>query len=186
MNKMILAFYGWIYGVAWSVRGLDNWMAFLFVCFLLAHGAWTIGATGFIFAWAVFGAITYFFLSMVGEGEEMELDRYILLWPLGFVSTSARRWIMSGPFLSRYRHAIRNFHYDGIGGSREPGYAPYTAEFIRWTSDPGIAEMKCSDGRIRLIPGWAIDSQYDLPPMPDYRNMARNLGFMHIGTPAHS
>ena len=72
-------------------------------------------------------------------------------------------------------YPIKKFEYNGFMGQLfnekgkdgvyAPVIAPYTAHFIRWTSDPGIGLFKCSDGHNRLIPTFAIMnfSPRDLP-----------------------
>ncbi len=52
---------------------------------------------------------------------------------------------------------VKNFVYNGFSGKMTSGYASYTAEFKRWTEDPGIAVCACSDGKERLIPSFALD-----------------------------
>jgi hypothetical protein len=64
---------------------------------------------------------------------------------------------------------IRNFIYNGFMVQDLPGHASYTGEFLHWTSDPGIAAIKCSDGKIRLIPSCNIDGV--IPPEPDYNEL---------------
>ncbi len=51
---------------------------------------------------------------------------------------------------------VRKFEYNGFSGKTIPGLTPYTAEFKKWTSDPGVALWTCSDGGERLIPTFAI------------------------------
>lgn len=55
-----------------------------------------------------------------------------------------------------YPHSIKNFGYNGFTGRLTKGMAPYKAVFVNWTGDPGIARMLCSDGRVRLIPTFAL------------------------------
>lgn len=52
---------------------------------------------------------------------------------------------------------VSNFSYNGFSGKVEEGHAPYTASFIKWTNDPGVALFRCSDGIDRLIPTFALD-----------------------------
>ena len=74
---------------------------------------------------------------------------------------------------------IENFEYNGFFGKMLPGYAPYTAEFIEWTEDPGIALCQCSDGKKRRIPGFAMEGDHEtLPVQP-------KTGVL-FGPPAHS
>jgi len=51
---------------------------------------------------------------------------------------------------------VENFAYNGFSGQTLPGKAPYTATFIGWTADPGVANCRCSDGEVRLIPTFAL------------------------------
>jgi hypothetical protein len=51
---------------------------------------------------------------------------------------------------------IRNFEYNGFFGKDLEGFAPYWCKFVRWSGDPGVAVMQCSDGRERLIPTFAL------------------------------
>ena len=85
---------------------------------------------------------------------------------------------------------IRNFIYNGILGVSLPGNAPYTVEFIRWTSDPGIFLGKCSDGRERRIPAWAALCHDFVPPMPDYvevrKYIKENNLPLYVGAPSSS
>ena len=85
---------------------------------------------------------------------------------------------------------IKNFIYDGISGRSLPGNAPYTVEFVKWTDDPGMFLGKCSDGKDRLIPAWAVVHGVQIPPMPDYvevkRYIKENNLLIHMGTPSSS
>lgn len=49
-------------------------------------------------------------------------------------------------------YKVEKFIYNGMFVHPEEGEAPYTAKFLRWTNDPGVAECECSDGEMRLIP----------------------------------
>lgn len=55
---------------------------------------------------------------------------------------------------------VRNFDYDGFGGQLLEGDAPYTAELIEWTLDPGVGRFRCSDGKERLIPTFALPADH--------------------------
>jgi len=85
---------------------------------------------------------------------------------------------------------IKNFEYNGISGRALPGNAPYTVEFVEWTGDPGIFLGKCSDGKDRLIPAWAVVHDGEFPPMPDYTEVKEYLketgALIHMGTPSSS
>lgn len=63
-----------------------------------------------------------------------------------------------------YPHVVKNFEYNGFTGQMMKGIAPYRAKFVNWTGDPGIARMLCSDGRVRLIPTFALKGgEFSLP-----------------------
>ena len=49
-------------------------------------------------------------------------------------------------------YKVQNFDYNGFMVLNLPGETDYTAKFIEWTNDPGIAKCECSDGNIRFIP----------------------------------
>lgn len=64
-----------------------------------------------------------------------------------------------------FPHAVTSFTYNGFYvtmDSKGPK-ANYRAKFIKWTGDPGIAQMYCSDGMMRNIPSCAINNQQLLP-----------------------
>lgn len=52
----------------------------------------------------------------------------------------------------------------------KPDPAGYTAKFVEWTRDPGIAVFECSDGKLRLIPTYAIKGDHQILPEQDYSN----------------
>lgn len=82
---------------------------------------------------------------------------------------------------------IRNFTYNGFCGSVLDGYASYIGEeFIEWTKNPGIAKIKCSDGQIRLIPSYAIESDEPLPPGPDYKQLKQQVEMLIFGSASSS
>jgi hypothetical protein len=58
--------------------------------------------------------------------------------------------------IDEFPFIISNFTYNGFLGTKKKGTAPYTAKFNRWSGDPGIALMDCSDNKKRLIPSYAI------------------------------
>ncbi len=91
------------------------------------------------------------------------------------------------PELSEYPLKIHNFVYDGFCGKETKGWTKYTGRFVKWTNDAGIAEIECSDGKSRYIPGWAIkDYLKHLPLMPDYDKMKKEGTFMWLGYPSKS
>ncbi len=59
---------------------------------------------------------------------------------------------------------VRRFEYNGFCGQLKEGNAPYTAKFVEWTRDPGVAWFMCSDGKKRLIPTFALVDAPELPP----------------------
>ena len=75
---------------------------------------------------------------------------------------------------------VRNFEYNGFYGRELKGNASYTASFKSWTRDPGIAECECSDGKIRLLPTFALVDAYPLLPKQDMSNK------VFFGVPSHS
>jgi len=58
---------------------------------------------------------------------------------------------------------VRNFSYNGLTGKLLEGVAEFTAEFIKWSDDPGIAICSCSDGVERLIPTFAFVEKVNFP-----------------------
>lgn len=78
---------------------------------------------------------------------------------------------------------VLNFIYNGFCGNTTGGYAKYTARFLSWTDDPGIARCECSDGKERLIPTFALEGfDFEANPEPDYK--AGN--YRIFGTPCRS
>jgi|AGTN01.1.fsa_nt_gi hypothetical protein len=69
-----------------------------------------------------------------------------------------------GDFCPNLQYKVCNFTYNGFSGQKLEGYAPYTSVFKEWTEDPGIQLHKCSDGKERRIPGWALEP-INLPPI---------------------
>lgn len=51
---------------------------------------------------------------------------------------------------------IKNFKYNGFGVEHIKGIAKYMAKFLKWSGDPGVAIMECSDHKTRHIPTCAI------------------------------
>lgn len=77
---------------------------------------------------------------------------------------------------------VLRFVYNGFSGNLTGGYAKYTAEFLSWTEDPGIARCNCSDGKERRIPTFALEGfDYEANPEPEY-----DKGFMLFGIPCKS
>ena len=58
---------------------------------------------------------------------------------------------------------VKQFYYNGFHvGVDNDVFVPYTANFVRWTEDPGIALFSCSDGKKRLIPSCALYTFSDI------------------------
>lgn len=74
---------------------------------------------------------------------------------------------------------IQNWSYNGFGGELLDGLASFTGEFIAWTSDPGVALIKCSDGENRRIPSYAIPGH--MPPQPNYEKMKKHGKMYYFG-----
>ena len=53
-------------------------------------------------------------------------------------------------------YKVHNFDYNGFSGQLCDGDATYTAVLIEWTLDPGVGRFQCSDGKVRLIPTFAL------------------------------
>ena len=53
---------------------------------------------------------------------------------------------------------VMKFTYNGyfVMGCDPKKLTDYTAEFVEWTKDPGVAVFKCSDKKERRIPTCAI------------------------------
>jgi len=76
---------------------------------------------------------------------------------------------------------VQNFKYNGFASIKLQGIASYTAKFIKWTQDPGIARCECSDGKIRLIPSCDLLGNVSALPKQTYEN-----GKLFIGPPSCS
>lgn len=63
---------------------------------------------------------------------------------------------------------INNYKYNGFMGNTMPGIAPFTAKFVKWSGDPGVAIMDCSDGKQRYIPTFAILGDFIIPRKEEY------------------
>ena len=91
------------------------------------------------------------------------------------------------PELSEYPLQIHNFVYNGFFVQDRKGYAKYTGRFIKWTNDAGIAEIECSDDKLRYIPSCEIkDYSKYLPHEPDYDKMKEEGTFLWFGYPSQS
>lgn len=58
---------------------------------------------------------------------------------------------------------VLNFTYNGFSGKLTGGIASFTAEFIKWSGDPGVAICACSDGVERYIPTFVLIDPPELP-----------------------
>ncbi len=53
---------------------------------------------------------------------------------------------------------VRNFIFcDGVAAEL-PNYAKFTAEFIKWSNEDGIALCKISTGKILKIPAFSLEN----------------------------
>ena len=60
-------------------------------------------------------------------------------------------------------YEIEKFTYNGFFVTTKPGLAKYKAKFNKWTDDPGVVLMDCSDGKQRLIPTCCVVGGNDFP-----------------------
>ena len=78
-------------------------------------------------------------------------------------------------------YKVYEFRYNGFFGSHNKNrLMKYTAEFLEWTVDPGITRCKCSDGKERLIPTYALKS------FKYYRHEEQKKTGVLFGAPSHS
>ena len=77
---------------------------------------------------------------------------------------------------------VKRLTDNGFCGKRNKGYAKYTAEFKKWTEDPGVAVCICSDGKERLIPSFALED-FDVSLYPEQNTENK---FMYMGVPCKS
>ena len=78
---------------------------------------------------------------------------------------------------------VEKFKYNGFMVNAPKGgwgqMTDYTATFVSWTSDPGIAKCLCSDNKERLIPSCClIGDKSNLP--------IQNKTGVLFGIPCHS
>ncbi len=133
----------------------------------------------------------YFFSNHTRRPKWFPFKPYMKIW--SFVSCkwkipSLKSLILYNKYMRQWRWdkrgdkdklRIKKFTYNGFGGQITGGWAPFTGEFIRYTNDPGVALHKCSDGKERLIPGWAVEGP--LPPQPDYKKMEKQGKMLWFG-----
>ena len=82
---------------------------------------------------------------------------------------------------------VKNFLYDGLVVKQRSGFASYTAQFKKWTDDPGVAIFICSDGKERHIPFCQIEGFKEKDyPKQNYKS-ATELGvWVLMGKPCTS
>lgn len=113
-------------------------------------------------------------------------------WPIFYSIHQAERWVVEvlwyNRFLRQWRWdrrkdhdalPIQNWSYNGFSGQLKEGLTSFTGKFIAWTNDPGIALIKCSDGKDRLIPSYAIPGHK--PPQPNYEKMKKQGKMYYFG-----
>lgn len=65
--------------------------------------------------------------------------------------------------------SVNEFSYNGFGGtSNDKKMMSYKAKFIKWSGDPGIMVMMCSDNKERHIPTFAVPGSFIIPRTADY------------------
>lgn len=84
---------------------------------------------------------------------------------------------------------VKNFSYNGLFVNPMAGLAPYTAQFVKWSDDPGITICKCSDGEKRRIPSLMLigfsKRKHPAPSYPHVREHLRNHP-VYYGKASHS
>jgi len=94
--------------------------------------------------------------------------------------------------MTKVEFKVKNFEYNGFCGKDLPGFADYTVVFKKWTKNPGVGVFKCSDGKERLIPSFALfmngarlthDMEHGIPEQPRERGKE---GKMLFGSPCKS
>ena len=85
---------------------------------------------------------------------------------------------------NKHKLTILRYVYNGFSGELIGGQACFLGEFIKWTSDPGVAVIKCSDNKTRTIPSFAIEGH--LPPTPNYHRMKKKNKMTYFGHPSKS
>lgn len=67
---------------------------------------------------------------------------------------------------------VRNFiFHDGVSAQLS-NYANFTAEFVKWSSEPGVALCKISTGKMLKIPYFSLEgfNMEDHPTPEDWPN----------------
>ena len=113
-------------------------------------------------------------------------------WPQGTGGSTppSAKHLNKGNIIEKKQYKIRNFAYNGFFGKNLPGYMPCTAQFVEWTSDPGITRCMCSDSKERLIPTYALEG-FDYEDYPEQEktgvyfglpsSSSGKVGFMQTG-----
>jgi hypothetical protein len=78
---------------------------------------------------------------------------------------------------------IENFDYNGMFVNSRPGLARYKVKFNKWTNDPGIMLMDCSDGSQRLVPSCCLASKINVPKQEIKMNPKTGMADVISGTP---
>lgn len=146
---------------------------------------------GAVFISAVLSYFLYFFSNHRRRSDWFPSEIYWPIWTIVAVRCKIpslknlilyNRWMRQRRWDKREgkdKIRVMSFTYDGFGGQKTGGFATFTGEFIRYTNDPGIGLYKCSDGKERLIPGWAVEGH--LPPMPNYKKMQKQGKMLTFG-----
>jgi len=61
---------------------------------------------------------------------------------------------------------IAGFSYNGFMGRLTGKPTGYKASFVKWTPDPGVGVFKCTDGKERNIPTFAVVG-FDVADFPE-------------------
>lgn len=84
--------------------------------------------------------------------------------PTLFRFTKKAAWTVVDMFMRLnfpFPYEVCYFEYNGfMGRSDKSKRMPYNARFKRWSGDPGIALMECSDGKARHIPTYAMKHSF--------------------------
>ncbi len=65
---------------------------------------------------------------------------------------------------------VEKFSYNGFAVQGFGTETDYTAEFVSWTQDPGIALCRCSDGKEREIPSCCLIGDTSILPVQTFTN----------------
>jgi hypothetical protein len=82
--------------------------------------------------------------------------------------------------------SVCEFEYNGFfGKATRERLMSYRARFTKWSGDPGIAKMACSDGQERYIPTYAMPHSFACLPN-DMTRVENDGGAMLFGAPSKS